>query len=313
MAPQSSKAEGADSYVPFSQRFKAWWNGVEPDAVVREADSPADIAPTEILARPSEETSAWPSARRAFSQKLWGPGFVDPGGRDFTVHLLKPCALGPEHTVLDLTTGLSGGAQAASDMFGIWLDAMEPDPDLAKAAHAACEQKGYGKRVKVSGLDPSAMGLKKKRYDCIFVRERFHTFNDKPGVLRQIRDALKPKGQLVLTDFIQTTPEPGPATEKWLGLSGDDQPILPIEDYQALFDAAKLQTMIFEEYTAEYRTRVLDGWSELVENLDKSEFTREFVDVLMEEAARWLALTRAMEAGEVGYLRVHAMRPKFIK
>ncbi len=272
-----------------------------------------DLAPTEIHVTVPEEVGTWPPARRAFCQRLWGLGFIDPGGRDFTLHLLKPCDLGPQHTVLDLTTGLAGGAQAMSDTFGIWVDAMDPDPELATAAQEHCERKGYGTRVKISGFDPSSMTLKKKRYDCVFVRERFHTFDNKPAVIKAIRAALKPKGQLILTDFVQTAQGAGPATEKWRTLTGHGATIPTAEDYRAVMAAAKLDVLILEEDPTDFRSHVLDGWSDFVDNLDKAEFTREFVDLLMVEAERWLALTRAIDAGEVSYLRVHAIRPKFVR
>ena len=313
MAPQLPMVDEEDDYIPFSLRFKAWWHGVQPDALITSAMVPTDLAPTELHATVSEETRTWSPARLAFCQKLWGQGFIDPGGRNFTLHLLKPCDLGPQHTMLDLTTGLAGGAQAIADTFGIWVDAMAPDPDLAKAAQEYCERKGYGKRVKVSGFDPMSMTLKKKRYDCIFVRERFNTFDNKPAALKTIRAALKPKGQLILTDFVQTAQGAGAATEKWRCATDNRASILTTEDYRSLLAAAKLDVLISEEDSTDFHRYILDGWSYFVDHLDKSEFEREFVDLLLFEAERWLALTRAIETGDVSYLRIHAMRPKFAK
>ncbi len=310
-----AKARGSeDSYIPFTARFKAWWHGVEPDALVAGGtEFSAPEAATAIHITSPQDLAGWSPARRAFCQKLWGSGFIEPGGRDFTLHLLKPCALGPEHTVLDLTTGLAGGAQTTSDAFGIWVDAMDPDPDLVKAAQQRCHDKGYGKRVKVSGFDSSRLTLKKNRYDCIFVRERFHTFEDKPAALRAIRNSLKPKGQLVLTDFVQAEAGIGPNTKKWQALSNDASPILTAEDYRALIDDTKFEVMIFEVDPRDFRSYILDGWADFVEHLEKEDMTREFVNLLMAEAEKWLVLTRAIEAKEISYLRIHAMRPKFVK
>ncbi len=308
----AKETTGEDGYIPFNVRFRAWWHGVEPDALVKSSTVPESVLPNTIHVASPDASSGWSPARTAFCQRLWGAGFVDPGGSDFTLHLLKPCALGPEHTVLDLTTGLAGSAQATSDKFGIWVDATEPDADLAQAAQQRCEQKGIGK-VKVSGIDPSNLALRKSRYDCIFVRERFHSFEDKRGALEAIREALKPKGQLILTDFVKTKDDLGPATKKWQSLTKDTSEFLAAEDYRGLLGRMKFDVMIFEVDPTDFRCRILDGWTDFVDQLQKDELTREFVDVLMVEAEKWLALTRALDAGEINYLRVHAMRPKFAK
>ena len=313
MAPRRSVAEEEDDYIPFILRFKAWWHGVHPNALVTGVSVPMDLAPTELHAVVSDEGRIWPPARQAFCQRLWGSGFIDPGGRNATLDLLKPCDLGPQHTLLDLTTGLAGGSQAISDTFGIWIDALEPDPDLAKAAHENCQRKGYGKRVKVSGFDPNSIALKKRRYDCIFVRERFHTFDNKPAALGAIRTALKPKGQLILTDFVRTAPETGPAIEKWLRVAGDVASIPTTEEYRALLAATKFDVLIAQEDPTDFRRYVLGGWSDFMDQLEKKDLTREFVNLLLAEAERWLALTQAIDAGEVSYLRIHAMGPKFVK
>ena len=312
--PSTKTRSDDDTYIPFAARFKAWWHGAEPVALVQgPGDSGPDPERAAIHTDEQADPSGWSPARRAFCQRLWGPGFIEPGGPEFTLHLLKPCALGPEHTVLDLTTGMAGGAQTGSDAFGIWVDAVDPDPDLAKAAQQRCIDKGYGKRVTVSDIDPQSLSLKKNRYDCIFVRERFRGFENKPKALQTIRKALKPRGQLVLTDLVQGEAGPGSHTKKWFALTDDDSDLLTADDYRDLIAKTKLEVMIFETDPTDFRNYILNGWAEFVDRLEREEMTRDFVDLLMVEAEKWLALTRAIEAKEISYLRIHAIRPKFAK
>ena len=53
---------------------------------------------------------------------------------------------------------------------------------------------------------------------------------------------------------------------------------------------------------------VLEGWSIFVASLKKDDLKRDFVTQLLAEGQRWLWLMRALESGELRYLRAHASR-----
>ncbi len=303
----------ADGYITFRLRFQAWWHGVEPNAIVKTLEPGPDLEPTQIHVEEDAvgDGRQWPPARIAFAQRLWGEGFIDPGGRDYTLHLLNPCALIPEHSVLDMTTGLSGGAQAVCDVFGLWIDAMEADDDLAAEAQEFCVRKGYAKKVRVSRLAPDKLKLRKGRYDCIFARERFSQLPDKPAALAAMFRGLKAKGQLLLTDLVCADAAEGPLMQKWREKTGTTAPILNAAEYPEQLSNLKFDVLILQDNTAAFRSRVLAGWSAFVNRLDKCELTRDFVNLLVNEAERWISLMRAFDAGEMKLMRIHAIRPKF--
>ncbi len=310
MAEPRLKAE-ADGYIPFRTRFLAWWHGLEPDALVK---GPAPLTKPEPSAIYISDEGGLTEAeqrraRRDLRQRIWGDGCLEPGGGEYTVHLVKPAAPSPDKTVLDLAAGLCGGTHAVAERYGIWIDAMEPDPELLAAATEYCERKGLTSKIRLSGYDSTSFTLKKKRYDCIFARERFHMFADKPSALRTVSEGLKPGGQFVFTDLVLADRGAGgDAVARWRDVLGARPFLWCLEEYKQNLAEHKLDVRIFADETDEFRSHVLQGWSELVDNLGGGSAARPLVDTLMTEAELWLRLDQALASGQLRFLRVHAIQ-----
>ena len=104
--------------IPFRIRFKAWWEGVEPESLLEHgaiSSDPNSIAVSDPDAE-GEEAVHWNETRIEMAGRIWGteeePDVVLPGGVDYTLSLAKPMGLNAEKTVLDLCAGLGGGVLA---------------------------------------------------------------------------------------------------------------------------------------------------------------------------------------------------------
>ena len=301
--------EESDGYIPFRARFLAWWNGVEPDALVRSSDVDRTASPGAIQIDPEAALAAEAQAvRQSLLQELWGEGALEPGGTDYTVQLVKPAAPIPEHNILDLAPGLCGGAKAVSEEYGVWVDAMEPDPDLLDAAKEFCRRKAMLKKIRLSGCNPDALAIPKKRYDSIYSRERFYLFEDKQALLAAIRDGLKPGGQLLFTDLVLADRKrESEAVAQWRDVLPARPFFWTLQEYQEALRALKFDIRVFEDETDSLCGNILRGWSDFAAGLEDRALGRTFVDVLMTEAERWLYQVKAMESGQVRFLRVHAI------
>ncbi len=298
----------ADGYIPFRLRFRAWWHGLEPDALVKNADPVARPRPEAIQVDHVPLAEESQAARLALLQKLWGDGCLEPGGAAYTLYLIKPLAPTPDKSVLDLAAGLCGGAKCVSEKYGLWVDAMEPDPDLLAAAEAFCEHRGLSKKIKLSGYDPVTLKLPKKKLDSIFARERFYLFPDKPPVLRAIRDGLKPGGQLVFTDLVLADRRAkNEAVEKWREAVPAKTYLWTMKEYEETLAELRLDVRVFADNTDTWRSHIMRGWSKLVDGLGDDMPSRAFVDVLMTEAELWHDQVQALDSGQLRFLRVHAI------
>src|SRR5579864_1581873 len=105
----------------FRTRFRAWWEGYD----LPPRDQPAealDAAPaTAKAARPAPARAdskqpdpnagaldrhgkpLWSATRIEVAEKLWGEGFIGPGGADYVPDLVKPLGLDKTMSVLDLS------------------------------------------------------------------------------------------------------------------------------------------------------------------------------------------------------------------
>ncbi len=300
-----------DDYIPFSVRFKAWWEGVDVNELLRDGrQRPAATASIAVNDAPTrEESGEWPDLRLQVLKRLWGEGFIYPGGPRQAVRLVKPMNLDPTKTVVDLTAGLGGGTRAMSEAFGLWIAGMETDPILATKAHELSVIAGMEKKAPISHYDIETLELQTGRYDGVLIRDRFWSIKDKELVLRKVDSSLKSKGHLVLTDLVMkdTASSAGDAVQSWIEAEGERCKPWTMGDYRDVFSDLRMEARIFKDEAEEFRALILNGWSEFVENLANEDLDRDFVDMLMEEAKNWQRLVRALETGELCYLRIHAI------
>ena len=308
-------------YIPFKTRFKAWWEGRDPSiSLVQDTADDAPGAEAETGSKTPlkpEETAAdhsWPETRLAVCRLLWGgedqEEVVQPGGTEYTLTLAKPMALNESKTVLDLSAGLGGGTRRLSKDFNLWITGMEMDSELAAHANQLSEQHGLSKRAPIGTFDPDTFTLPEKKYHAILMREALYAMKNKRAMLDSIFNALKPAGDLVFTDYVLKSgdSEDNKAVETWMkSLPGKPRP-WTMNDYKKRIMELSMDLHIFEDKTEEYRHMVLEGWGIFVASLKKDDLNRDFVDHLLAEGQRWLWLMRALESGELLYLRTHATR-----
>ncbi len=299
---QQAEKPAADDYIPLKARLKAWWDGNATNAVggIESAPAASDI----VIDTPdsTEPGPLWSPERIALVQQLWGNGCTRPGGADNTVDILRPLAIMPEMSVLDLAAGLAGDTKAVSKEFNAWITAMESDPDLAALA-----DKRSSERVSVSQYDPEKLDLPTAKFNCIYAREQLCFLPDRQLALDKMSKALKPYGQMLLTDFAAKSKTGGGALTAWQEKHQLSEPLWTLKQYRKHLADVKVDVRIFQDDSDQFKALILEGWSRLVNDLTRSQLTRSFVDTMVIEADRWLHTVRALDAGELRYLRVHAI------
>ena len=304
--------------IPFRTRFHAWWIGVDPEDLIEDNDDEVVIEENpeaiHIDPEPEEPQEYWNPDRISFLTRLWGgedqDEIITPGGLDYTLMLAKPMALDSTKTVLDLAASLGGGTRALAKEFGVWIEGLEYDADLAEKANELSVKYGMDRRAPITSFNPEKIGLKDARYDAIIMRESNYLYKRKDLVLKQIYDALKPSGHLMMTDFAlrsQSSPD-NPDVAKWLDGHKEKPMLWSMDEYKRNVVKMRMNLHVHEDRTDEYRIQALTAWADYVGTLTKEDLTRDIVNQLMDEAQYWLRLIRAMESGEVRFLRVHATK-----
>lgn len=306
-------------YVPLLTRFKAWWEGSDPleySALHNRGNKRLSVGGIEVDQPAVEEdvNRVWPEERLKLCRRLWGTEedneVVAPGGSEYSSRLVKPMGMNNTHSFLDLSAGLGGGSRRIAREIDLWVTGMECDPELANFAHQLSVKHGMERRVPVDHFDPATLELPERKFDGVLMRELLHKIEAKEHVLSKAVRSLKPRGHLVITDFVYLNSD-SPRTKEvavWLKTNQHDLPPWTLEYYKRQLTGLSMDIRIFEDATDDFRSMVLHQWKTFVDGLTRPDLNRQFVNVMMVEAQSWLRTVRALESGQLRYLRLHAMR-----
>ncbi len=302
--------DGKDDKGIFSlrERLTAWWEGYDL------LDAPAAPAPvaepeTNQVVRYETPRQRWETSRLTLVQQVWGDGFTTPGGRQHTLNLITSFGLDPAMSVLDLGTGLGGAARIMCEKFGVWVTGFEADADLAEAGMALSIKHGMGEKVPVHAFDPATFEHKQGSVDCVFSKEFLFTVANKQKFLKEVENLLKPKGQLMFTDFMLAKAHlRSPILENWI----ENEPQTPrpwaMEDYEAGLAGAKLDIRVAEDITKTFRAMVIKGWADYTESAKTGSVGMDSAPALVDEVELWTRRIQAIDSGDLKVCRVHAFK-----
>jgi SAM-dependent methyltransferase len=310
-----------DGYIPLKIRFKAWWEGIDPAKLMPGANAPLAPEAAEITVNPPAEAPAspWPTARLALCRRLWEVDetdeVVEPGGAAYAIELYRPMGLDSTKSGFDLSAGLGGAVRRMAKERDLWIAGFELDRDLAAEAMRLSVAHGLEKRCPIKPLDEGSLQLGERRSDGVMLRDRLHLFHNKQKLLDGVFTALRPRGHLILTDFVLKSDAAieDKAVAGWLKRAAARAPAAPplpwtLGDVKRTILANRMDLRIFEDETEKYLSLVRGGWARFVAGLSREELTRSFVDEMMREAEYWVHLCRALESGKLRHVRAHAIR-----
>lgn len=305
--------------IPLRDRLTAWWRGYDAaeyhawrsgQAEAPRARSMEDMIP----AMPVLSTVDHTRARIDVLQRLFGPGFVSPGGGEHAVEMVKPFALMPEHSVLDLAAGLGGPATAVVQRFGVWVTGYEMDPELAEWAPNVIATLKGGDHVTVRGYLPEELTLRPKSFDCVVSREALFAVRDRTTFLKTIHGVLKPWGQFMITDYVLPSEQP-PSERVQAWLESEDLTYKPWskQEYEKAFTDIGFDVRVVEDRSGEHRHHIRDTFARFVEHLDGSDPLAEdpaHRAALIVEAERWARRASLLESGDLALYRFFLMKPE---
>lgn len=314
-------ASEAEPQLSLKQRLLAWWEGYDPAALAGRGDAPAEAAPAATPGRkPAAEAPGgrphtdrlgrplWSANRIQVAEKIWGEGFATPGGTDHIPTLVKPFGLNPAMSVLDLGAGLGGSTRAMAKAYGAWITGLEYNPVLTEAGMFRSHKAGLARQAPVQGFDPEAFRWP-KRVDCIFSKEMLFTVKNKDGLIDAIEACLKPRGQLLFTDYVlDRDTKPGRNFQGWM----KNEPVEPhpwtVAQYEQAMAQRNLDIRIAEDISDMHRTLILDAIQALAKHLETVGMEKETKIAVVEEVELWARRVAVLTDG-IRVFRIHALKP----
>ncbi len=296
-------------------RLKAWWEGYDLSGLKRrkdEDDGPQIQAVDTTRDKPQPGVNRWgkplwTANRIEVTEKLWGVGFSTPGGSDHIPYLVKPLGLNPAMSVLDLSAGLGGASRTMAGKYGCWVTGLEASPLLAKEGMERSIKAGLQKQAPIDTYDPESFTYN-RRVDAIIYKEGLFTVHDKEQMFDGMEMHLKPRGQIVMTDYV-LAPDANLARLRVWAEHEPQEPVLwPPEAYANAFAQRNLDLRISEDITDTHRALIVTAIQALVAYLEKHAMDAETKKNVMDEVELWVRRVSALKTGLRCY-RFYALKP----
>ena len=289
------------------ERFHAWWEGYEfvPRAAEPAAETPKSRA--EPTLQPT--TSGWPAPRLEVVQTLFGEGMIAPAEAGTLVKMIKPLGLNEKMTVIELGSGLGGLARVVATETGAYVTGFEPDAILAKMGMDISTKHGLSRKAAIKQAEVTVIDVRPKSVDAILAKEAMFTVVDKPTLFGAIRKALKPGGQLMLSDFMLAGEAPGAAVEAWGAKEPQPPHMLSVPAMRTALEELGLQVSITEDVTAEYRSAAISAFANLAERMTSGEIGERMCPWAICEGELWSRRLAVLASGEVKLIRLYARLP----
>lgn len=301
--------------VNLKTRLYAWWEGYDLSGLKRgKGGEAADAAAPAKPAGKAPDVGQnrwgkplWNATRIEVAERLWGKGFSTPGGAEHISYLVKPMGLNPAMSALDLSAGLGGASRTMAQQFGCWVTGLESSPPLAKAGMERSHMAGLDKRAPIEAYDPENFNFP-KRVDGIVYKEGLFTVRDKEQLFDGIEAALKPRGHLLITDYILGPKPNRVVVAGW----ADKEPLEPnlwsLEQMQNAFAQRNLDLRIAEDITDTHRHLILTALQGFTQVLEQYALAHDTKVAVMDEIELWARRVAALDSGLRCY-RFYALKP----
>ncbi len=298
--------------LPLKTKLLAWWEGYDLSGLRRKrakhgeegAEAPDESHSSAGLNRHGKPL--WSATRIEVAEKIWGTGYVLPGGIELISTLIKPLGLNPSMTVLELGCGLGGAARCMAAT-GCYVTGLEASPFLAEQGMLRSTKAGMNKHAPVEVYDLENFKYSKK-VDAVFAKDVFFTIKDKTTLFDRVEEILKPRGQFLFTDYVI---EAGKQTAKPIITWCDREPLEPqLWTLQGALDACaqcNLDLRVHEDITIPHRTQILAAIKALTEHLEKHNLDKETKINVIDEVETWANRVTALNSGLKCY-RFYALK-----
>lgn len=288
-------------------RLRAWWHGydVDDEQPPLPAAKTVDVAVEDVVVMSTD----WSAGRIAAVQQVFGPGEDAPAAMARTAQVIKPLGLSPEMSVLEIGCGLGVGLRAVAGESGAWIDGVDPNPEVTAEAEKWIGTDGLLKKAVPSNAHPLDESVTGKRRDAILSRDGLHRYSDRKDILAGLREVLKPKGQVLITDFMVNPEADATAIDSWIELHAEPPVLLSLTDARDELTALGLDVRVAKDESTLFAEAILDKIQRFAAELNDNPVPAELQDWVVWEAEYWARTMDALQSGALRHGRLHAVAP----
>jgi len=149
-----------------------------------------------------KEEIHYDSTHITFLEKLWGDGYMSPGGKEEISRLLTGLDLA-EQTILDIGCGAGGiTVSLVKDHGAKQVVGVDVEEDVVNAATKRVLKNGLNNNIDILLIDKSNLPFEDNYFDIVFSKDSFVHIPDKEKIFTQVFKLLKPGGFFVFSDWL---------------------------------------------------------------------------------------------------------------
>ncbi|MDF1791298.1 MAG: methyltransferase domain-containing protein [Thalassobaculaceae bacterium] len=261
-----------------------------------------------------EPDPVWPRAKMEVSQRVFGRGFIIPGGPEHVIDIVKSLGLDPVQSVLDISMGLGGPGAAMAAKYGVWITGYERNPALFEQSASVLATIKSGDQVRSNFLDPETFDLPRKKFDAVLSTESMHRVQDRIALIGKVRNTLKDWGQFLLIDYVlPDESQPSERLMTWLRSRGEPVTLWTRQQYEVALSNQGLDIRVIKDESGAHVEMIRRDFAEFVSTLNANKAvtgTEIGKAALMDLAEDWSRLASLLQDGELQLLRFLAMKPE---
>jgi hypothetical protein len=277
-----------------------------------DASTPVDALPHGAPPAPGQPRGPWSVDRLMITDRLWGDGYIAPGGEIETLRLIRPIGLSSSASILVVGVGGGGPASCVVRNTGAWVAGVEAEPVLLERARALMKAGHFGKRANMELWDPEHPKFARQRHNHCLALEPLRSGVRPEPVLNGLAMTLKPSGQLVLTELVADKPLPtnDATVSRWSRLERRKIAALPSESaITRMLARVGFDVRIAEDISDRHVENAMIGWRVAVRELGEQKPNAIMAAQLVAEAEMWLLRVRLLRDKQLKMMRWHAIGP----
>ncbi|MCL5778273.1 methyltransferase domain-containing protein [Limibaculum sp. FT325] len=247
----------------------------------------------------SHEGDLYDDRHIAFLERLWGEGYLSPGGVDEIRRTLSGIDLAGK-TVLDIGCGAGGITVELARTFGaahvIGIDVEEPGCATARRRVAKA---GLDGRVEIRKVEPGPLPLPDASVDVVFSKDSIVHIHDKDFLAREVFRVLKPGGWFAASDWlISHDGEPSPEMKTYLAAEDLDFGMASPRRYREALAAAGFTDIVLDNRNPFFRVEMRKDLARL-EGPERAEFDAMLSPAEIDRQIRtWKTMIVVLDTGE---------------